>query len=77
MCIYKENEIQDDWKDKLGEYFTISFLTFQGSLISSTEGNKSQGGYGIKSTADIASMETPHQLSDHPLAIDAVNVNKN
>ena len=60
--------------------FEDSFVIFQGSLPSSIEGNSSQhgnregGGYGVKSNDNIASMEQTNQLSDHPLAIDAVNL---
>ena len=60
--------------------FEDSFVIFQGSLPSSIERNSSQqerregGGYGVKSNDNIASMEQTNQLSDHPLAIDAVNV---
>ena len=60
--------------------FEDSFVIFQGSLPSSIVGNSSQhekregGGYGVKSNDNIASMEQTNQLSDHPLAIDAVNV---
>ena len=54
--------------------FEDSSVIFQGSLPSSIERNtSSQGGYGVKSNDDIASMEQVNQLSDHPLAIDAVN----
>ena len=59
--------------------FKDSSVIFQGSLPSSIEENTSQrqrgeGGYGVKSNDNIASMEQTNQLSDHPLAIDAVNV---
>ena len=60
--------------------FEDSFVIFQGSLPSSIVGNSSQhekreeGGYGVKSNDNIASMEQTNQLSDHPLAIDAVNL---
>ena len=54
-------------------YLVSPFVIFQGSLISSAEKkNTSQGGYGVKSNDNIASMEQANQLSDHPLAIDAV-----
>ena len=68
--------LQGNWKDKLGDIFYHFFVTFKGSLTSFAERNASQGGYGIKSNDDIASMEKAQQLFDHPLAVDAVNVDK-
>ena len=53
----------------------VSFVIFQGPLTSSFEkSTTSQAGYGVKSNDNIASMEQANQLSDHPLAIDAVNM---
>ena len=74
---------RDNWEDNLQRNtFKDSSFIFQGSLPSSIEENTSQkqgrggreGGYGVKSNDNIASMEQTNQLSDHPLAIDAVNV---
>ena len=72
---------RDNWEDNLQRNtFKDSSFIFQGSLPSSIEENTSQkqgrgggeGGYGVKSNDNIASMEQANQLSAHPLAIDAV-----